>query len=103
MVGSYQGKEGWMANADHSHPRLGLARQRMGPENGIAWYCMVLQGVAKQRMGPNGKSQTTSIDPTLSHKQPPIHISSHSGEKSNKCNQCDYEAKRSLQIANQNP
>ena len=71
MVGSYQGKEGWMANADHSHPRLGLARQRMGPENGIAWYRMVLQGVAKQRMGPNGKSQTTSIDPTLSHKQPP--------------------------------
>ena len=53
-------KEGGLANADHSHPRRGLARQ------GIDWA--------------EGKSQTTSIDPPAlaeASSPPPIHISSY--------------------------
>ena len=53
-------KEGGLANADHSHPRRGLARQ------GIDWA--------------EGKSQTTSIDPPALAEAscpPPIHISSY--------------------------
>ena len=53
-------KEGGLANADHSHPRRGLARQ------GIDWA--------------EGKSQTTSIDPPAlaeASSPPPIHIFSY--------------------------